>query len=239
MCNERETLIGYLYDEVDANERRSVEAHLATCETCREELSGFRNVRQDLLAWDVPAHESVWKPFVTARTQPVWWQMPAWSLAAAAMLVFAIGGAGGFAGRALAARGETPVQVAAMPAPQPSVQTAEPVNTAALEELRAVQTRLVALERAASARTVPAAPVSARVATDGVSLAKIEQLIRESEGRSNKRLSQQIWNIVGELNSQRLVERASFDQKINETQAQINAAILRVMNNTRSPEKEQ
>lgn len=238
MCNEREKLIGYLYDEVDANERRSVEAHLATCDTCREELSGFRAVRQDLLAWDVPAHESVWKPFVTARPQPVWWQMPAWSLAAAAMLVFAIGGAGGFAGRALAARNETPVQTQTAAAQAQPARVEPAASAVSIDELRAMQTRLVALERAAAARTVSAAPVSMSASSDAATLARIEQLIRESEGRSNKRLSQQILNIVGELNSQRLVDRATFDQKLNDQQAQINGTILRAIN-SRSPEREQ
>lgn len=235
MCNEREKLIGYLYDEVDANERRSVEAHLATCETCREELSGFRSVRQDLLAWDVPAHESVWKPFVTSRPQPVWRQTPVWAMAAAAMLVFAIGGAGGFAGRALAARSETPVQVAAIPVTVPTVQ---PVATASLEELRAIQTRLADLERAATVRNASVSAVSMTATSDAATLAKIEQLIRESEGRSNNRLRQQILAIVGELQSQRLADRATFDQKLNDAQAQINGTILRAMN-TRSPEREQ
>ena len=86
MCDDRETLIAYLYDEATAAERRQVDAHLATCAECREELRSLRGVRQDLLAWDVPAHESVWKPF--ASPQPVaWWrQVPAWGLAAAAAL---------------------------------------------------------------------------------------------------------------------------------------------------------
>src|SRR6185436_15440802 len=114
MCEQRENLIPYPYDEADANERRAVEQHLESCETCREELRAFRDVRQDLLAWDVPAHESVWKPFVTARPQPVWRAMPAWGLAAAAAVVFAIGGAGGYAGRVLASRAEHPAELAAV-----------------------------------------------------------------------------------------------------------------------------
>ena len=67
MCDDREKLIAYLYDEATAAERRQVDAHLATCAECREELRSLRGVRQDLLAWDVPAHESVMNvvPFCT------------------------------------------------------------------------------------------------------------------------------------------------------------------------------
>jgi len=239
MCDEREKLIGYLYDEVDANERRDVETHLSNCETCREELSAFRGVRQDLLAFEVPPHESVWKPFVTARPQPVWRQVPAWSLAAAAAIVFAVGGAGGFAGRALAARSEAPVQVAAIPVAQPTVQ---PVSAASLEDLRAIQARLVeleaSLERAASGRAVTAAPVSMSASSDAAVLSKVEQLIRESEGRVSKGTMQRVMSIIEDFGNQRKVDNAMLLRQIADTQEQINANILRVMN-SRGAEKEQ
>src|SRR5437868_9956348 len=95
MCDERERLIGYVYDECEPAEKRLVEAHLQTCETCREEISGLRGVRNDLLAWDVPDHGSVWTPFVKARPTPSWREIPMWSLAAAAAVVLMVGAAGG------------------------------------------------------------------------------------------------------------------------------------------------
>ena len=51
MCNERERLIGYVYDECADDERRAIEAHLEECGACRTEIGGFRRVRQDLLAY--------------------------------------------------------------------------------------------------------------------------------------------------------------------------------------------
>jgi anti-sigma factor RsiW len=97
MCDEREPLLAYLYDEADPIERRRVETHLETCETCREELSGLQRVRQDLLAWDVPEHGSVWKPFTPARQVWSWRDVPVWTMAAAAGLMLALGAAGGAA----------------------------------------------------------------------------------------------------------------------------------------------
>ena len=88
MCDDRELLIAYLYDEVDASGRRQMDAHLATCADCREELRSLRDVRQDLLAWDVPEHQSVWKPFVTPAPVVWWRQVPAWGFAAAAAVMF-------------------------------------------------------------------------------------------------------------------------------------------------------
>ena len=50
MCNEREKLIGYLYDEGDSSERDAVRQHLETCAECRSEIGSLRSVREDLVA---------------------------------------------------------------------------------------------------------------------------------------------------------------------------------------------
>jgi hypothetical protein len=95
MCNERDRLIAYLYDECDATERDAVRQHLDGCDECRTEVEGLRSVRADLLAWDVPAHESVWRPFAHAPSRPSWRQIPVWAMAAAAGIVLMAGAAGG------------------------------------------------------------------------------------------------------------------------------------------------
>jgi len=223
MCNEREKLIGYLHDEVDAAERRSIDAHLSTCEACREELRAFRDVRHDLLAWDVPEHESVWTPFVTTRQQPVWRQMPAWAMAAAATLVFAIGGAGGFAGRALAARSIAPVQIAAVPVnPEPAIVG----PAASLEDLRALQTRLNELERAAPVRAVSTTPVSMSASTNAALISQVEQLIRDSEGRMNHKTSQKILSIITDIDKSHKADFATLQQQISDSQERTNGNIL-------------
>jgi anti-sigma factor RsiW len=238
MCEQRENLVAYLYDEADANERRSMEKHLASCETCREELRAFRDVRQDLLAWDVPAHESVWKPFVTARTQPVWRQVPAWAMAAAATLVFAIGLAGGFAGRVLAAR--TDADVVAQPAQanaQPAVQTVS-APSVSIDEFRALQSRIGDIERAALTRPVSAAPVSMSASSNAAILAQVEQLIRESEGRVTHKTSQRILSILTDMNKARMADTAMLQQQIADVQERTNGNILAVKNMRAEKEKE-
>jgi anti-sigma factor RsiW len=234
MCEQRENLVAYLYDEADANERRSMETHLASCETCREELRAFRDVRQDLLAWDVPAYESVWKPFVTARTQPVWRQMPAWSMAAAAMLVFGIGVAGGFAGRAIAARTVAPaeVQAAATQPPQP-VQAATTTPSVSLDDFRALQSRIGNIERAALTRPGTTAPSASNAAI----LAQVDQLIRESEGRVNQKTTKKIVSIIDDINKAHAADTAMLLRQISDMQERTNGNILAVKNGLRT-EKE-
>ena len=126
MCDDRERLIGYVYDECDRHERQEIEAHLETCHVCRREITGLRDVRQDLLAWDVPEMPSVWRPFAPQRAPITWRDVPTWMLAAAASLVLLAGAAGGVATHALlphvttaaAATPAPPALIAATGAPQ-------------------------------------------------------------------------------------------------------------------------
>jgi anti-sigma factor RsiW len=145
MCDEREPLLAYVYEESDAAERRRVEAHLATCETCRDELSGLRQVREDLLAWDVPDHGSVWRPFTPVRPAWSWRDLPAWTMAAAAAIVFVVGAGGGLA--ASAWRASAPSARVAVVAPNaPSVPVATPVATPAAvlpADLAALEARVL------------------------------------------------------------------------------------------------
>jgi hypothetical protein len=114
MCDDRERLIGYVYDECGAAERQRIEAHLSECLDCRREIAGLRAVRQDLLAWDVPSHASIWRPVAPLRTAS-WRDVPAWAMATAAALVLMAGAAGGAAAQVLLARPATEVAAAVTP----------------------------------------------------------------------------------------------------------------------------
>jgi hypothetical protein len=121
MCDEREPLLAYLYGECDPVERGRVESHLESCEACRDELAGLRSVREDLLAWDVPDHGSVWKPFTPARPVWSWRDVSAWTMAAAAAVMLALGATGSVAANALLAKSAAS---AASAAPAPVLMTA-------------------------------------------------------------------------------------------------------------------
>lgn len=147
MCEQRERLIGYLYDECDAEERQLIDRHLETCHTCREEISGFRQVREDLLGWDVPARESVWQPFAPPRPAPWWREVPTWALAAAASVTFLAGAAGGAATYAFLPKAPAPVLVAERTEPR---QPGAPVvyDNVTRRELTAAEQRIVDMLRA-------------------------------------------------------------------------------------------
>jgi len=54
-----ETIVAFLYDDLDAARRRDFEAHVLTCAVCREEVAGLRSVRTQLARWEPPAVASL------------------------------------------------------------------------------------------------------------------------------------------------------------------------------------
>ena len=154
MCDQRERLIGFVYDDCDPDEQRDIERHVAGCDICQREITTLRSVRQDLLAWDVPAHEPVWRPLVPAPIVSSWRQIPIWSLAAAASVMFAVGAAGGVATHLVLSRGAAgPTQAAAVPAPSPATLTPVVERTAVSPtDLAALEARLAERVRDAERR---------------------------------------------------------------------------------------
>jgi hypothetical protein len=97
MCEEKELLVSYLYDDLGDADRSRFESHLRFCAECRDELDGLRDVRADLTSWFPPQSDLgfriVREPNVVAMKPRAagwrtWWT-PAAGLAAAATLVLA------------------------------------------------------------------------------------------------------------------------------------------------------
>jgi hypothetical protein len=101
-CEDKETLVAYLYGEVDPEVRREVERHLRTCAACAREAEGLQTVRQDLQLWMPPEPEfgfsivqnsaAATPPKATVLSSSRWSflrALPAWAQVAAAVLVIA------------------------------------------------------------------------------------------------------------------------------------------------------
>lgn len=52
-CGRKEELVTYFYGEASAAERASFERHLVDCDACRNEMTAFGRVRDDLGAWQL------------------------------------------------------------------------------------------------------------------------------------------------------------------------------------------
>jgi hypothetical protein len=167
-----------LYGEADAAARARVEAHLAGCASCQEEMSALRGVRRDLRSWTLPAA----RPSFTPRGVV----LPRW-LAAAAVLLFGFGATLGAAGYA-SLRRELVAQEA----------RAAEAERRHREEVRALQ--------ASSARG-PAAPLDAATVLAGLD-ARIDERLRASEARQVERLNTRFAGWEERADAQRRVDMA-------------------------------
>jgi hypothetical protein len=216
MCDQRERLMEYLYDEAAPSDRKVVEAHLESCGDCRDEMRAFRHVREDLLAWDVPQFDSVWTPFAPAPIAPWYQQVPAWALSAAAGVMLLLGTAGGFAAQALMANEPgSQVQLVAQAAPVPPVDAPAPATVtlpAALASLDEEDVKALIQREIAGSGVMRVANT-----TPGLSSAVREQLRRETESlvyERHKELWGQMNQFVTSMQNERVREKKEYQLEI-------------------------
>lgn len=105
-CPEKSVLITYLYGEDSAGEHARVEAHVAACRACSDELASLRSVQGALSSWTVPEVDLAvdrWQAAPAlfsgaadaARPHGSFWSgwSPAWGLGVAATVCLAVGAA--------------------------------------------------------------------------------------------------------------------------------------------------
>lgn len=177
----RDQMLDVLYGEATDAARRAVEEHHASCDSCREELSGLRRLRHDLAAWPVPA------PALPRRVPRVW---P--GLAAAAAVLLALGTAVGLRGAELRhdERGWSFRVGSAAADLTAQLQQQEERHRAEMAELRA------------SLVSAPAAPQDAAV------LAAARELVERSERRQDARLEEALARLSDRYESQRRYDLA-------------------------------
>ena len=91
ICNHVETLVEYLYGEVESAERAVFEAHLPGCAPCKRELAALRRVRTSLAQWEPPQVRLGFRLTSGDTIRPSVFRRyaPAMGLAAAAVLILA------------------------------------------------------------------------------------------------------------------------------------------------------
>jgi len=238
-CEDKELLVAYLYGEAEPADCQRVEAHLAACASCREEVEGLRSVRTTLAEW-APATRAL--GFRLVQTDPSqeaprrwWWPLPAWAQAAAAVLV--IGVAAGLAnldvtigsGGVTVRTGWSPRPAAAEPARgmAAAVTPAQPWRTdlAALEQrLRTEFTVQAAPARAAG----PAELASAPVALDqNQLLGRVRVLLAESEQRQQRELALRVAQLQRDLDGQRVSDLKRIEDNLGQLGGWTGAEVAR------------
>ena len=213
MC-DKELLVSHVYDELDVQQRKLVQQHLATCRDCREEAQRLRSLRTQLGAWtvaEVPLNLRI-APSAAARRR-----VPGWALAAAAVLVLAVASA--IAGIEIQAI-EGGLRIGtkwSAPVPAPPL-----VQAASREELEALQRQILDLEAAlASARKRPepvvAAPLpSGPAVNDSEIMRRVARLIRESEDRQQQVLATRLIQGMRELQAAHSSDLTRLERALNQ-----------------------
>jgi hypothetical protein len=228
-CDDKPTLIAYLYGEVDAATRQRVDAHLETCARCAEEMRALGDVRAELSLWGPPDAELGFaivrkpEPQTAQVLRPAqWWRtVPAWAQAAAALLVLAAGlgianlqvrsGPEGFS-----------VTTGWMAAP---AALSEPVDGAAIERRveGRVEQALVSLEqqlrneiRAARDQQPATVRASAPATADDATIRRVQQLLAASEARQQQELALRLTQFTSDMNMQRRADLLRISQSFGQ-----------------------
>lgn len=218
-CDDKQTLVAYLYGEVDHATRQAVDAHLDTCAACASEVTALGDVRSELGLWVPPDVEldftivkkSQLPPAAVLRPGRWWSSVPAWAQAAAAILVLAAGAA---IANVQVKSGPEGFQVTTgwMPAAAPALS--EPFDGAAVE--RRVERALVALEQQLRSefRSVrePESRVAARPPVDEATIRRVQQLITESEQRHERALAVRFVELTRDMNMQRRADLVNISR---------------------------
>ena len=236
MCN-KDDLVSYLYDDLDAPSRAVFERHMAGCAECRDELTALRAVRADLLTWSPPEPDFAFRIVSEPRPAraasvlrpdvPSWraWFTPAAGFAAAAVLVLAAAaglarievrnGPDGFTMRTgWAASADTPARAGArlrdvnLPASPP--------------DLDSLERRIAALETAThDAGTVRyASTLGARASNEEV-LKVVRELLAQSETRQKGELALRIAQVIRDIDAQRVADLNRVQQGIGRIDATV------------------
>ena len=179
----REDLLDVLYEEASPDVRSRVDAHLAACSACRDEFGAFGRLRRDLASWSVPEPRRV-----SGGRAPLARRF----VAAAAVLILAVGAAFGLSGSELRyEQGRLFLRVGPPAAAEEGWREALARGESRhREELTALRTRIAQAEGRGPLES-------------GGGFAQLTQMIRDSEDRQGRRLEAGLARVESRTAAQR------------------------------------
>lgn len=224
MCDSKELLVSFLYDELDLPARRTFEAHLASCPECRAEVAELRDTRALVASWTPPEPDFGFRivgrgTAAAAPAPPPRYRLaPAWGLAAAAVLVLAAGAAianlevrydaGGLSVRTGWQHAPAALTAGGGAAAVPGVAVDWKAQAEALDR------RVHDLEQVVAMRPQAAhvQDASASDLSDAAVLQRVRELIGQSEARQQRVLAGRLTELSTGFERQRRVDLAAIDQ---------------------------
>jgi putative zinc finger protein len=229
-----ETIVAYLYGEMEADDRATFDRHVVACAPCRAELADLRGVRSELARWASPelaSHvpfEIAVPPINTTSTRSI----PVWAQAIAATLL--LGVAAGVANLDVSYSKTSGLSIRtgwrhpAEASPAPTV--AAPALTAQAPDSSAApwKTDLDALAR--ELRAVEARPTGLSTApsgSDDALMRRVRQLVQDSERRQESELALRMAEAVRDLQMQRQADLVKIDRTLGLMQNRTGLEVMR------------
>lgn len=232
-CDDGETLVAYLYDELDPGPRAAVAEHLRTCKACAAEVTALGGVRRMLGEWTPPAPPLRFAvtpdvPATVLRPARSRWQaVPAWAQVAAATLAVGVGAAIANVQVRHDAAGWT-VTTGWMTPPPAAASVVAPPAAAVARDSEAWRPALAALEQALrrefAAERAVAVPASG---PDPDTVGRVRTLIQESERRQQQELALRLAQFSRDLDLQRRADLVRIDQGIGQLEGRTGAEVAR------------
>jgi hypothetical protein len=230
-CDDKETLVAYLYGEVDPDIRREVDRHLRTCAACACETEGLQAVRQDLQTWVPPEPEVAFNivqqssrpaPVLTSARWSALRAVPAWAGVAAAALF--IGLAASLANIQVRSTSDGFIVTTGwMPVPEVRSAAATPTmppNDEWRHELVALEENL-RREMAAQRAALNVSPLRAANTLDVTSpavLRRVQAMIDASEERQRQELATKLVQAERNWNVRRQTDLVTITRSFNSLQ---------------------
>ena len=245
MCDSKELIVGFLYDELTTAERKEMAAHLAACGECRLELEGLRSTRGHLAAWSPPQPDLGFRmisggsspaPALPRRNRLA----PAFGFAAAAVLVLAAaagianievryGGDGvvvrtGWAGNAQAGLVQTQPTVARESGRTNSSDSIDSGSGLAFAELdrrlRSIETAIA--QESSSGMQLASSPTRS---SDAELLRQMRQMVNDAQAQQRTAFQHQMLQVVRDVQRQHMADIAKVQQGLEQYQGLTNAEI--------------
>jgi hypothetical protein len=241
-----ETLVAYLYGEIDPAQRSAFEAHIATCDRCRHELVEMQGLRDQLQEWKVPETRPIGRDVHSQTLEAASGQriaawkllreVPVWAQVAAALLVLGVSAGianltvrydhNGLTVRTGWSRTPTEGQVDASKGPEGSRADANASATPWRADLTALETRLKTEFHASPERTIPSTR-TALSSADSELLQQVRALIRESERKQQNELALRIAEVIREFDSKRGTDLVNINQTLRAMQSNTGIEVLK------------
>jgi anti-sigma factor RsiW len=243
-CDDKATLVAYLYDEIDASDRRRVEEHLQQCAACAAEVGALSGVRTQLTQWAPPAAELGFTVVATnrdaansettrtdaAKAEPPppatvlrpaqWWNtVPVWAQAVAAIFVLAVSAS--VANVQVKSGPDGFVVSTGWMTPAPAAASAPAAAVTAGDAQW--KPALIALEQQlreeirSTKETGTVRAASRSEGADEATLRRVRDLLAASESKQNRELAFRMTQLMSDINVQRRADLLRVEQAIGNT----------------------